>query len=108
MPSREDSAALLHEFERSARRIETPCGPGALVWRAWGSGPPLVLAHGSHGAWSHWIRNIGTLARERTVWVPDLPGYGDSAVVPMEEAPEMLRQWSENPAKFTKIMVQVS
>jgi 2-desacetyl-2-hydroxyethyl bacteriochlorophyllide A dehydrogenase len=31
-----------------------------------------------------------------------------SAVVPIEEAPEMLRQWSENPAAFTKIMVQVS
>jgi pimeloyl-ACP methyl ester carboxylesterase len=77
--------ALLDEFERSARRIETPCGSGALVWRAWGSGPPLVLAHGSHGAWSHWIRNIETLARARTVWVPDLPGYGDSAVVPMED-----------------------
>jgi threonine dehydrogenase-like Zn-dependent dehydrogenase len=31
-----------------------------------------------------------------------------SAVVPMEETPEMLRQWSSNPAAFTKIMVQVS
>jgi threonine dehydrogenase-like Zn-dependent dehydrogenase len=31
-----------------------------------------------------------------------------SAVVPIEEAPEMLRQWSMNPAAFTKIMVQVS
>jgi len=31
-----------------------------------------------------------------------------SAVVPIEEAPEMLHQWSSNPAAFTKIMVQVS
>jgi threonine dehydrogenase-like Zn-dependent dehydrogenase len=31
-----------------------------------------------------------------------------SAIVPMEEAPEILRQWSENPTAFTKIMVQVS
>jgi threonine dehydrogenase-like Zn-dependent dehydrogenase len=31
-----------------------------------------------------------------------------SAVVPIEEAPEMLRQWNANPAAFTKIMVQVS
>jgi hypothetical protein len=31
-----------------------------------------------------------------------------SAVVPIEDAPEMLRQWSSNPAAFTKIMVQVS
>jgi hypothetical protein len=28
--------------------------------------------------------------------------------VPIEAAPEMLRQWSANPAAFTKIMVQVS
>ena len=55
------------------------------MWRAWGSGPPLVLAHGSHGAWSHWIRNINALAQQRTVWVPDLPGYGDSAVAPAED-----------------------
>jgi threonine dehydrogenase-like Zn-dependent dehydrogenase len=31
-----------------------------------------------------------------------------SAVVPIEEAPEILRRWSENPTAFTKIMVQVS
>ena len=31
-----------------------------------------------------------------------------SAVVPIEEVPDMLRQWNENPHTFTKIMVQVS
>ena len=31
-----------------------------------------------------------------------------SAVIPLEQAPEMLRQWSERPSSFTKIMVQVS
>jgi threonine dehydrogenase-like Zn-dependent dehydrogenase len=31
-----------------------------------------------------------------------------SAVIPIEETPEMLKQWSENPTAFTKIMVQVS
>lgn len=31
-----------------------------------------------------------------------------SAVVPIEETPGILRQWSENPQAFTKIMVQVS
>lgn len=30
-----------------------------------------------------------------------------SAVVPIEEAPEMLRRWSEAPSSFTKIMVQL-
>ena len=73
------------EFERRARRVETSCGNGVLVWRAWGSGPPLVLAHGSHGAWSHWIRNIDALTPEWTVWAPDLPGYGESAMPPLAD-----------------------
>ncbi len=55
------------------------------MWRAWGRGPPVLLAHGAHGAWSHWIRNIEALTAERTVWVPDLPGYGDSAMAQSED-----------------------
>jgi pimeloyl-ACP methyl ester carboxylesterase len=80
-----DAAALVADFERRARRFETPCGDGMLVWRAWGSGPPLILAHGGHGSWSHWIRNIDALAGERTVWAPDLPGLGESAAPPRED-----------------------
>lgn len=30
-----------------------------------------------------------------------------AAVIPIEEAPEMLRRWSERPSSFTKIMVEV-
>jgi pimeloyl-ACP methyl ester carboxylesterase len=56
-----------------------------LIWRVWGNGPPVLLAHGSHGAWSHWIRNIDALAAERSVWAPDLPGYGASASAPRED-----------------------
>jgi 2-hydroxy-6-oxonona-2,4-dienedioate hydrolase len=52
---------------------------GAIVhWRRFGNGDPLVLLHGGHGNWGHWIRNIEALASIRTVWMPDLPGYGDS------------------------------
>lgn len=80
-----DPAAVIAGFERRARRFETPCAEGSLVWRAWGSGPPVLLAHGSHGAWSHWIRNIDALAAEHTVWVPDLPGYGESAMPPHKD-----------------------
>jgi pimeloyl-ACP methyl ester carboxylesterase len=79
------SANVVADFERRARRFETPCGDGVLVWRAWGSGPPVLLAHGSHGAWSHWIRNIDVLAADRTVWAPDLPGYGESALAERED-----------------------
>lgn len=31
-----------------------------------------------------------------------------SATVPLDEAPGILRRWSENPAQFTKILIQVS
>jgi pimeloyl-ACP methyl ester carboxylesterase len=66
----------------SARRVETPCGAGSMVWRIWGSGAPVLLAHGAQGAWSHWIRNIPALAATRTVIACDLPGCGESASPP--------------------------
>ncbi len=51
-----------------------------MVWRSWGAGPPAVLLHGGSGSWTHWLRNIDTLARHHTLWVPDLPGCGDSGL----------------------------
>jgi 2-hydroxy-6-oxonona-2,4-dienedioate hydrolase len=59
-----------------------------MAWRAWGEGPPVLLLHGSHGSWSHWIRNIQALAADRTVWAPDLPGFGDSDMPPSLETGE--------------------
>jgi len=84
-PAGADPAAIVAGFERRARRFETPCGDGSIVWRAWGSGPPILLAHGGHGGWSHWIRNIDALAADRTVWALDLPGLGESASAPRED-----------------------
>jgi len=73
------------DVDRRARKFETPCGDGMLVWRAWGDGPPLLLIHGAQGAWSHWIRSIDALAADRTVWAPDLPGCGESAMPPRDD-----------------------
>lgn len=64
----------------SALLERTPVSDGDMVWRIWGSGPPVVLLHGAFGGWMHWARNIAELAERRTVIVPDLPGAGDSAV----------------------------
>ena len=52
--------------------------PGGLVYRRLGAGQALVLLHGGYGSWLHWRRNLPALARHRTVFVPDLPGYGGS------------------------------
>jgi pimeloyl-ACP methyl ester carboxylesterase len=78
----EATVALVEGIAAEAERIETPCGDGALVWRRWGNGPPLVLLHGGYGSWMHWIRNVLPLARQFTVIAPDLPGLGESASPP--------------------------
>ena len=67
-----------------AKRHTTPCGDGDIVWHVWGEARPdarpLVLLHGGSGSWTHWVRNIDALvAAGHQLWVPDLPGFGDSA-----------------------------
>ena len=59
----EATVALVEGIAAEADRIETPCGDGMMVWRRWGSGPPLVLLHGGYGSWMHWVRNVLPLAR---------------------------------------------
>ena len=62
-----------------AEHRSVPFSDGHVMrWRVFGSGDPLVLFHGGHGSWLHWIRNIEDLARDYQVFVPDLPGFGDS------------------------------
>ncbi len=78
----ESPEACVRRFVAAAEHRTTPCGGGDLVWRIFGDGPPLVLLHGGFGRWSHWIRNIPELARYFTLYLPDIPGHGDSAMPP--------------------------
>jgi 2-hydroxy-6-oxonona-2,4-dienedioate hydrolase len=86
----EETVAIVEGVAAEAERIETPCGAGSMVWRVWGSGPPLVLFHGGYGSWMHWIRNVLALARGFTVIAPDLPGLGESATPPEPHTAESL------------------
>ncbi len=75
---------------------------GVVAWDAFGSGPPIVLVHGTP-SWSYLWRNVvPVVARGSTVYVFDLPGYGDSP--PPEDGDvsiashaialgELLQQW---------------
>ena len=72
------SSAFISRIESLGTRAVVPCEAGAMVWRIWGEGPPLVLLHGASGSWTHWIRNVLPLAARFRVLVPDMPGYGDS------------------------------
>jgi pimeloyl-ACP methyl ester carboxylesterase len=43
-----------------------------------GKGDPLVVIHGGGGDARTWLNNIEVLSEKYTVYVPDLPGYGES------------------------------
>ena len=59
-----------------------------------GSRPLMLLIHGGHGSWRHWIANLDDLASDWDLLAPDLPGYGESADPPpgagLESLAEML------------------
>lgn len=54
-----------------------------VCWRVArsGSGPVVVLLHGTGSAGCSWSAVAERLARQATVIVPDLPGHGDSKVL---------------------------
>lgn len=49
-----------------------------LAFDRLGSGPPLMLLHGTTSSRSIWKPLLGELAREREVFVVDLPAHGES------------------------------
>ena len=78
---------LSHSVKSPFELFTTPCGAGEIVWRRFGGQshrPPLVMLQGGSGSWTHFIRNIDALVSEGFVlWMPDLPGFGDSAPSPL-------------------------
>lgn len=82
LPREVKHASDLTALQAVARRFELACGGGTMVWHAWGHGDPVVLLHGGAGSWTHWVRNIAALeAAGRSVWIPDMPGFGDSTAI---------------------------
>ncbi|GER11489.1 alpha/beta fold hydrolase [Variovorax boronicumulans] len=88
LPTPDESA----EARRQIARIEAlstshdPVHDGVRVrWRRFGTDttkPPIVLLHGGHGSWMHWLRNAEALSAQRTLLLPDMPGFHDSDALP--------------------------
>lgn len=57
---------------------DTVAGEGVLAYESRGSGPRVVLVHGSITGRRTWLRQQ-TLAEHWTLCVPDRPGFGESA-----------------------------
>ena len=70
------------EFARLAAGAKVAPGRDSLIsYLDIGNGPPLLLIHGGHGGWYHWIANVEALARTRRVIAPDMPGFGASSAL---------------------------
>jgi pimeloyl-ACP methyl ester carboxylesterase len=50
-----------------------------VAWDSYGSGPPLVLCHGTPWSSRLWEPYAQALSREFTVYLWDMPGYGQSS-----------------------------
>lgn len=94
-PCRAAACAQIEALESACERITQPVLGHHMVWRRVGSGPPLVLLHGGHGSWLHWARLIPELSPRFSLWMPDMPGYGETTLTPtggLTELVDQLRQ----------------
>ena len=54
-----------------------------ISFRQWGeAGPILVMLHGGYGSWMHWLNNVSELCKNFRIVVPDMPGFGESELLP--------------------------
>jgi pimeloyl-ACP methyl ester carboxylesterase len=61
---------------RLGRRART--ARGEIAWEVFGSGPPVVLVHGTPSRALVWRRVVPTLAQRHSVYVFDMLGFGES------------------------------
>ena len=82
--------ALIAQLERRSEIVDARFEGSKIRWHCIGEGPPLVLLHGGNGSWLHWVRNIEALAQRNQLWLPDLPGCGQSDELPAPPTLERL------------------
>lgn len=83
-----DPTATVDTWSTTAKRIDMRRRSGLMVWHQWGHGPVVALLHGGAGSWRHWVRTLPALVGQFRVLAPDLPGLGESDVLPLPWTPE--------------------
>jgi pimeloyl-ACP methyl ester carboxylesterase len=76
------AAEVLATLEGASRHVQSVHDGVATSLRIWGEGEPVVMLHGASGSWRHFVRNIPVLAEHYQVIIPDIPGFGGSALPP--------------------------
>lgn len=67
---------------RAINHREVDLGDGSLAVASTGEGPPLILLHGWTLDWRMWTPQIGALAAQHTLVMPDRRGFGRSSAPP--------------------------
>jgi len=84
--------ALIARIGGQCEVVDLAHGGTRMRWRRFGPAsaatPPVVLLHGGHGSWMHWLRNIEAIAARHVLWLPDMPGFHDSDTPPAPQAGE--------------------
>ena len=68
---------MFKSFEKKFQKVNK----GRIFYRIGGFGPPLLLLHGYPQNHYMWNKIADTLAKDFTVILPDLRGYGQSFVI---------------------------
>lgn len=89
-PDEQSATSIIAALEARVQLLDSHFEGARLRWRRIGEGPPLVLIHGGQGSWLHWVRNVDALAPSFTLWLPDLPGLGDSDEIPPPHSAQRL------------------
>lgn len=75
----------------STRTVTLPNG-FTLRYRKAGNGPPLVLMHTLRTQLEYFDKVVPALTDRYTVYVVDLPGHGDSSILPVEYTEALFRE----------------
>ena len=74
----------IHSLKDASSQVFVKTNEGTEIsFRQWGEvGQILVMLHGGYGSWMHWLNNIHELSKKFRIVVPDMPGFGESELLP--------------------------